>query len=194
MQVAHAQQGAGHIDRQVQGAAGHDLVAVHIAAVATGGVGHHGVTSRGGTNNADHGVNGEAQLVVKLQHLAAGVKLTHLAVFHQIVKCAAAGAGAHQAGGIQLDVQDLHLQHIAGLSAFHKQGTGGGILQRLLRLMDITVAPQTIIIAIAGLKNHSVTALASSHRGIVGAAVVSDICLGNLQHKYILQIINQTLL
>ena len=149
-------------------------------------MGHDGVGLGGGADDADHGVDLEAQLVVELEIFPAGVKLADLAVFHQVVEGPAGGAGPHEAGGVQVDLLDLDLEDVAGLGFLDVEGAGGGVFQGLFPLKDRAIGGQTVVIAVAGLKNHGLAGVAAGRRGIFGAVIVGDVFFADSKHNNLL--------
>ncbi len=123
--VAHLQERAGDADGEVQARALGDLLVVHVAAVAADeAVDDVGAGGRR-ADDADHRVDGEADLVKRRHAVLDGDSLG--AIARRLEERAAVIVGRDGALVGHFDVEDVDDEHIAGFGAFDEHGAGGGV-------------------------------------------------------------------
>ena len=123
--VAHLQKRAGNAHGEVQARALGDLLVVHVAAVAA----HEAVddvgAGRRGADDADHGVDREADLVERGHAVLDGNLLG--AIAGGLEQRAAVIVGGDGALIGHLHLVDVDHEHVAGLGALDVDGARGGI-------------------------------------------------------------------
>ena len=112
--------------RQVENAPRRDLRVVHISAVGAGRPAGHRIPRRGDPDDADHGICGDLY-PVKQADSVPHRHLFHTALLYVRPQHAVPREAAHGSLLLQLNLQDLHLQHIPGFCPLHIDGPGGRI-------------------------------------------------------------------
>ena len=167
MQVAHREQRAGNIDRQIEGDTFVHILDVKVAAMLVGGGGGNGDACRSRADNTDHRDHGDGDAVKIKGHLFA-VDGKNAAVAAFDVVNAAAEAGTHTALVVGTDSEDLDFENIAGLGFFNIERACDRVVGAHVHLGKVhAVAPELAVIAVAAEEGGGVARVCMGNGGDV---------------------------
>ena len=167
VQIADTQKRTGRVYWKVKGTARRDTAAVHIAAVFTRRFGGNLFpVRRGCANDADHHFSGDGKAVVKTNLSLLDGENFHGGLRHHMLVRAVPRRNAHDAGIVSFNVQDFHFERVARLCAFNIEGACRRVGK--VAVGCVCFPADFIIIAVAGVENDRVAAMAAGGRGMRG--------------------------